>query len=351
MALLDTIDSVREDFVWKDGERLVSFGRSALASLPAFLRAAEMEQYALLSTDRAIEQFSAISIGGGDVVAAASSCSIVGPGGVAELAAGLSESVGGLPIVAIGGGRVLDTAKAIASTTGVDVAAIPTTLSGAPMSGSHRLPAGFSGRAQTIRPRVVIANPDLMASQPKTLRVGSAMNALSHAVEAIFVETSSAVPRLAAVRAINLIGRALGADRDDPETRLRLSLGAIEAGYALGAVGFALHHVICQTIVRIGGVAHAPTYAVLLPYTLEFYKLRDELAWSLIRDEIGAPDPSVALARICAESGAPTTLTGLGMPLERIDQIVAAASERPELRLTPGGATAHDVRALIESAL
>lgn len=352
MSLLDAIDTQREDFVWKDGERLIAFGRSSLASLPAFLHAAQMEQYALLTTDRALDQFCSIAIGGADIAMAAQRRVIAGPGGVPELAAALAQDVGELPIVAVGGGRVIDTAKAIASTTGAKVAAIPTTLSGAPMTGSHRLPAGYSGPAKTIRAAVVIAHPDLMASQPEDLRTGSAMNALSHAIESLFVEGGSAVTRLAAARAARLIFRSLLDDQLDEQTRRqRLALGAIEAGYALGATGYALHHVICQTIVRVGEVAHAPTYGVMLPYTLEFYKVRDDLVWNLISEELGVPDPSMAIARVCAAAGNPTTLTALGVAPERVDSIVAAAAERRELALTPGGATAEDIRSLVESAL
>lgn len=352
MSLLDAIDTAREDFVWKDGERLIAFGRASLASLPAFLRAAQIDEYALITTDRALDQFSSIAIGGQDIAAGARRRAIVGPGGVPELAAAASEDVGDLPIVAVGGGRVIDTAKAIASTQGSKVVAIPTTLSGAPMTGAHRLPAGYEGAARTVRPAIVIAHPDLMGSQPDGLRMGSAMNALSHAVESLFVAGSSAVPRLAAARAVRLLFRSLADEELDAQTRrLRLALGAIEAGYAIGASGYALHHVVCQTIVRVGEVPHAPTYGVLLPYTLEFYKLRDDLAWSLIAEEMGVTDPSMAIARLCAAAGNPTTLTALGVAPERVEQIVAAAAERRELALTPGGATADDIRTLVESAL
>lgn len=352
VSLLDAIDSAREDFVWKDGERLIAFGRSSLASLPAFLRAAQMEDYALVTTDRALDQFSSIAIGGGDIANGAQGRVIVGSGGVPDLAAAALEEVGDLPIIAVGGGRVIDVAKAIAGTNKTKVAAVPTTLSGAPMTGVHRPPAGYAGEARTVRPAIVIGHPDLMASQPNDLRAGSAMNALSHAVESLFVEGGSAVPRLAGARAVRLLFRSLDDGSIDEETRrLRLSLGAIEAGYAVGATGYALHHVICQTIVRIGEVAHAPTYGVMLPYTLEFYKLRDDLVWSLISEEMNVPDPSMAIARVCAAAGNPTTLTALGVAPERIDSIVGAAAERRELNLTPGGATAEDIRSLIESAL
>lgn len=351
MTLLDELDHSRADFVWKDGERLIAFGPAALASLPAYLRAAKMEQFVLLTTDRGLDQFGSIAVGGGDVVASAEETVLVGPGNVADLAAELREQVGDRPVVAVGGGRVIDVAKAIASTYDQRVAAVPTTLSGAPMTGAHRLPTGFAGEARTVRPAVVIGVPDLMASQPRNLLVGSAMNALAHAVESLFVTTGSAVPRLAGARAVRLLSRTL-ADESISEDRLRLqlSLGAIEAGYAVGAAGYALHHVICQTIVRVAEVPHAPTYGVMLPYTLEFYKVRDDLTWSLISDEMGTPDPSMTIARLCADAGNPTTLEALGVAPERIDTIVGTAAERRELRLTPGGATADDIRSLIESA-
>lgn len=352
MTLLDALDSEREDFVWKDGERLIAFGRSSLASLPAFLNAAGIERYGLVSTDRALDQFGSIAIGGGEIVAGAEKSVTVGPGGVSDLAADLVDELEGLPLIAVGGGRVIDVAKAVAGVSGSKVAAVPTTLSGAPMTGAHRLPAGYAGKARTVRPAIVIANPDLMASQPETLRTGSAMNALSHAVESLFVVGGSAVPRLAAARAVRLVFRSLLDDTINEETRqLRLALGAVEAGYAIGATGYALHHVLCQTIVRIGEVQHAPTYGVMLPFTLEFYKLRDDLAWNLVSEEMGTTDPSVMIAKACAASGNPTTLTDLGLAPERVESIVGAASERPELRLTPGGVNAEEIRSLIQSAL
>jgi alcohol dehydrogenase class IV len=350
--LLDEIDRQREDFVWKDGERLIAFGRSSLASLPAFFHAAGMEQYAIVTTERALEQFDSIAIGGSDIAQGAKSRVLIGSGGVPELAAGVLEELEELPIVAVGGGRVIDVAKAVAAVRRTKVAAVPTTLAGAPMTGVHRLPAGHPGGVPTVRPAIVIAHPDLMASQPDAVRAGSAMNALSHAIESLFVLGGSAIPRLAGARAARLLFRSLDDQLLDELTRRqRLALGALEAGYAIGASGYALHHVICQTIVAIGEVAHAPTYGVMLPFTLEFYKLRDDLSWSLISEELGEIDPSMAIARTNAAVGAPTTLTELGVAPERIERIVAAAAERPELRLTPGGATEEDIRSLVNAAL
>lgn len=349
MTVTDDLEIAREDFVWKDGERLIAFGGSALASLPGFLRAAQMEEYVLVTTDRGLDQLA--SVGGGDVETGAVETVMVGEGNVADLAAELIKPVGSRPIVAVGGGRVIDVGKAVAGASDQRVAAIPTTLSGAPMTGVHRLPAGYAGQAKTVRPAVVIGVPDLMASQPMALRTGSAMNGLSHAIESAFVTTTSPVPRMAAIRGVELIFRSLVSEEmDEPTRRVRMALGAIEAGYAVGASGYALHHVICQTIVRMAKVPHAPTYGVMLPYTLEFYKVRDALTWQLIADAMGTPDPSVELAKACAAAGNPTSLMDLGVVPERVEAIIAAASERSELRLTPGGANANDIRTLVESA-
>lgn len=349
MAVIDQLELAREDFVWKDGERLIAFGGSALASLPGFLRAAQMEEYVLLTTDRGLEQLG--PVGGDDVRTGAVETVMVGEGNVADLAAGLIDPVGARSVVAVGGGRVIDVGKAVAGASGQRVAAIPTTLSGAPMTGVHRLPAGFAGRAKTVRPAIVIGIPDLMASQPTSLRTGSVMNGLSHAIESAFVTTTSPVPRMAAIRGTELLFRSLvNEEIDEPTRRVRMALGAIEAGYAVGASGYALHHVICQTIVRMAEVPHAPTYGVMLPYTLEFYKVRDALTWQLIADAIGTADPSVEIAKACAAAGNPTSLTDLGVVPERVEAIISTASERSELRLTPGGANANDIRTLIESA-
>ena len=69
------------------------------------------------------------------------------PGSVPAAAAGILDDAGGERLVALGGGRAIDTAKAVAAVTGAEVAAMPTTLSGAEMTGIHRLPARRRGRA------------------------------------------------------------------------------------------------------------------------------------------------------------------------------------------------------------
>ena len=118
-----------------------------------------------------------------------------------------------------------DSAKAIACADGLTVAAIPTTLSGAEMTPFHRMPAGVD-EWRLVRPSLVIAHPDLMASQPMPGLAASAMNALAHAIEALYTPLANPVAEDAALRAVTQIalGLTLGTGT--------LALGAVLAGYA-----------------------------------------------------------------------------------------------------------------------
>ena len=69
-----------------------------------------------------------------------------------DAAAEVRGEVGARPLVALGGGRVIDAAKAIGSADGLSVATIATTLSGAELSAHHRPLAGHeSARASGRR--------------------------------------------------------------------------------------------------------------------------------------------------------------------------------------------------------
>ncbi len=176
----------------------------------------------------------------------------------------MAAEVGSDRLVAWGGGRVIDVAKAIASARDGSVCAVPTTLSGAEMSSGHRTLAGFEDRPR-VRPALVLAVPRLMASAPPELLRSSAMNALGHAMEALYVPSRNPVATLAGLRAAELLADGL----DSPDGGESLALGSILAGYALGSTELSLHHVVCQTIVRVCSTPHAATNAVMLPHTAE----------------------------------------------------------------------------------
>jgi alcohol dehydrogenase class IV len=323
--------SGERDFTWLDGERLIRFGRGALAAAPELLRARGFDGYALLTTPR-FEDAAPLLVEGAAVVLH------VPAGSVPEAAAAVRDGAGGRPVVALGGGRVVDSAKAIAAADGVRCAALATTLSGAELTGFHRLPAGVEGRS-LVRPSLVIADPALMASQPMPGLAASAMNALAHAVEATYTPLANPVASAAALRGAELLARGIEAEgRDD------LALGALLAGYASGQAGYAVHHVVCQTIVRVGGTPHAETNATMLPHVLRLMRDRAPAQLAALGAVIGDAD------RLAARAGV-SGLAALGFDRDLIPDVVAAVLPRPELQNTPSPPGEDELRALVEAAL
>jgi len=250
-------------------------------------------------------------------------------------------------VVALGGGRVIDSAKAVGAADSLPVAAVPTTLSGAELTGFHRLPEGVDG-VRLVRPSLVIADPALMASAPMPLLAASAMNALAHAVEALYTPLANPVASMAALRGASLLASGLHGEGDPSQgQREDLALGALLAGYASGQTGYAVHHVVCQTIVRVGGTTHAETNATMLPHTLRLMRGRapDEIA--RVEDALGGQDVAAQLASRAGVSG----LRALGFDPARVDDVVAAVMPRPELANTPDPPGEAEMRELVEAAL
>lgn len=321
-----------ESFTWADGERLIRFGPGALAEAPGLLAARGFEDYTLLTTVRAEGDAP-------ELVAGAARVLHVPAGPVPDAAAAVRDGAQGAPLVALGGGRVIDSAKAIGGADGLPVAAVPTTLSGAPMTRFHRMPAGVDTYG-LVRPALVIAEPAVMASQPMPDLAASAMNACAHAVEALYAPMRSPVTDMAALRAVDLFESALAGEEP---VRPELALASILGGYAVGCSGFAVHHAVCQTTVRLLRTPHAQTNAVMLPHSVQFVADRD-------REALRGLDPA-RIGPLAARAGV-THLRELGVGEPQLDDLVAAILQHPAIGNTPGGTpTASELRDLLARAI
>jgi maleylacetate reductase len=331
-------------FTWVDGERLIRYRAGAVDEAPALLAGRGFERFALLTTERAVSAAPALT-GAADIVLH------VPAGQVPEAAASVRGDVGGRPIVALGGGRVIDAAKAIGGADHLQVAAIPTTLSGAEFTRFHRMPAGVE-EWNVIRPSVVIADPQLMASQPMPQLAASALNALAHAIEALYTPLANPAAELCGLRAAELIASGLGQAEPDRE---RLALGALLAGWATGSAGYAFIHVMSQTTVRVAGTPHAQTYAVLLPHGLRLLESRLPEMLTRVAAALGAGDPTPELAagraaQLAAQAGV-VRLSALGATEDHIPEIVEQASARAELQKTPDPPSADELTRMLQAAL
>lgn len=327
---------MRRDFTWRDAGRTVVFRRGGVAHAVELLRENGVEEFELLSTARAL-------VGADKLVDAAAGVHEVSPGQVPAAAAAL---VGGLapppnakegvrvrPLVALGGGRVIDVAKAVAAVSGAEVVAIPTTLSGAPMTGIHRLPERAEQRVRgMVRPSLVLADPEAMTSQPEAALRASAMNALAHGADTLYLPLSNPVSEMTALRGAELIGRSLDQGREERD-RADLALGSLLCGYAIDSAGIGLHHLICQTLVRVCGTPHAETNAAMLPHALALLAERAPEAYGQLAVTLGTD--LKGLPQRVGELGRPQGLGEMGGDESRLDEAIEAMLRRPELAHVP----------------
>jgi maleylacetate reductase len=322
--------------IWRHVEqgRTIVFGRGALGSAATELG----EGYALLTTKR--------TLAGQETLAERAQATVlVPPGRVDDVAAHLRPSVAANRLLALGGGRVIDVAKARAAADPPrTVAAIPTTLSGAEMTGLHRHAHGVDSATPRVRPALVVNDPELSASQPPAELASSAANALGHAFEALVTTRSSALSTVAAFEAARLIA---GAFHPEPD-RDALALASLLAGWAIDHAGLGLHHVLAQTVVRMTDRAHAAVNAALLPATIVALERRAPAAFGALGERIGERPNELAIRlRYLAGTGG---LLQLGADREALTQAATLAAQQPELRRTPPAADAAELASILRAA-
>jgi alcohol dehydrogenase class IV len=273
----------------------------------------------------------------------------VSRGPVPDAAAAIIDSVHNPTLVALGGGRVIDTAKAIAAVRGGRVCAVPTTLSGAEMTAIHRLPAGHEHEARhLVRPALVIADPTEMTTLEDLPLRASAMNSLAHGAEALYTPLANPVATLVALRGAELLAAALERPAEERD-RKELALGSLLCAHALDSAGYALHHVVCQTLVWVLSTPHAETNATILPLTMEAMRSRAPAAIESLAGALGA-DAAGIRERIEALGGGPRRLGDLGAERGRLRRALDAILSRAELQNTPDPPGREELEGLLEAA-
>ena len=113
---------------------------------------------------------------------------------------------------------------------------------------------------------------------------------------------------------------------------------------------FGLHHVICQTLVRVCGSPHAETNAAILPRAMALLVGRAPDRFADLAAAIDT-DPEDIEARILELGGNPAGLGAVGANRAKLDQALEAMLLRPELAFVPGPPSIRDdLEQLIESA-
>ena len=326
---------VTTGFRHAERDRTIVFGPGALDAAQDLLP----PEFTLLTTDRAAGSQPAI-------VRRAAAVVEVPSGAVDALAADLRDRVGGRALVALGGGRVIDTAKAIAAAEGIAVViAIPTSLSGAEMTGVHRHACGVPDHIARMRATVVINDPALTASLPSAQLAAGTANAAGHALTALLSIRSTPIAQAVGRAAIQRFGQAWAEPQPD---KCGLALGALLAGWSVDVSGLGPHHALVQTAVRAVSIGHAHVNAVLLPHTIRAFRDRAAEQLASIDADLGTP-----LEEFAESLRTRAAATGLGDLVDHADTLKRtseAAAARPEMQLIPPPIDADEAMSIYRAA-
>ena len=228
--------------------------------------------------------------------------------------------------VAIGGGSTVGLGKALSSRTGLPHIAMPTTYAGSemtPILGETQHGIKTTRRSQDLIPDTVIYDVDLTLGLPSRISAASGMNAIAHAVEALYAEDANPLTSLMAEEGIAALGRALPrivVAPSDGAARHDALYGAWLCGTCLGAVGMSLHHKLCHVLGGSFDLPHAETHAIMLPHATAYNAVAAPEAMLRIARALGASDAARGLHELAQRLGLPKTLAEIGMPESGIDR-------------------------------
>jgi alcohol dehydrogenase len=200
-------------------------------------------------------------------------------------------------LIGIGGGSVIDTAKAIGvilqeggriqDFEGLDLIKKPITpLIAVPTTAGTGSEVTFwsvitdterklkmSIGSPLIAPRIAIVDPMLTLTLPKEITAFTGIDALVHSIEAytaLFSQPISDPLALSAIRLIaNNIRKAYANGRDD-KARYNMMLGSMLAGIAFGNSDVASVHCMGEAMGGLYDTPHGLAMAVCLPYCVEY---------------------------------------------------------------------------------
>ncbi len=239
-------------------------------------------------------------------------------------------------LVSFGGGSVTGLGKALALRTDLLQIAVPTTYAGSEVTAIlGQTEAGLKTTITDprVQPEVIVYDPRLITGLPVQISVTSGLNAMAHAVEALYARDRNPLTSTLALEGFRALWTGLpqvAAKPADLAARSATQYGAFLCGLVLGQVGMSLHHKLCHVLGGSFDLPHAEIHAVILPHAVAYNINAEGLEW--IRDSQLYPDNlsvSEALQRFARDLKAPMALRDLGMKEADLDRAADLAMQTP----------------------
>ena len=336
-------------------ERIV-FGIGTIASIGAELDRMDVSRAIVLSTRGHAELAERVAgLLGHRAVGQFNGAAPHTPVDVTEQALEIIRGLGADAVVSVGGGSTTGLGKAVTSRLGIRHLVVPTTYAGSeltPMLGETASGEKTTRSGPEILPDTVIYDIQLTTTLPWSVTVTSAVNAMAHAVEALYSKDADDETDQWATQAIRSLVLGLHTLRGDLgglEARSELLYGACLAGRCLGAVGMGLHHKLCHTLGGTFNLPHAATHAVVLPYAMAYNESAAPAAMSRIAEVMQSDHAPNAVQSLVRELDGPMSLREIGFADADVDRAAELAVARAYPN--PRDVTRSGVAALLHRAL
>jgi maleylacetate reductase len=257
-------------------------------------------------------------------------------------------------LLAWGGGSAVGVAKALSLESGLPILAVPTTYAGSEMTavwGITEQGRKTTGRDDRVAPRVVLYDPSLTVSLPERTSAASGMNAVAHAVEALYAHDASPLSSLLAVEGIRRMAAALPTVVDRPgdlPARSDALCGAHLCGWALDMCSMGLHHKLCHVVGGTFDLPHALVHAVLLPYVVAYNAPAAPAAMEAVAEALGTKSAPEGLLALNRRLGLPLALADLGVGRTDLEMMVELAMRQSYPNPRP--LERDGIRALLQAA-
>ena len=289
-------------------------------------------------------------------------------------------------IVAIGGGSVLDSGKAMGLVAGnggrcrdyagagkakkpaVPVIALPTTagtsaeVTDVAVIADREINARLGLRSNYIVPRVAVVDPLLTLTVPPAVTAATGMDALSHAIES-YTNTVSDIPTdLASLEAIRLIGRNLPAavaNGKNIKARENMCMACVLVGLAYRNTRLGILHAITGPFCGHYEVAHGVANAILLPHVMRYNALGNYEKFAAVAKALGVSGKGLteremalkaadAVADLLKDVELPADFKAMNLDANKLPAITKEAVRSANLAVNPRVAGEKDLLAICQ---
>lgn len=238
-------------------------------------------------------------------------------------------------LVAIGGGSTTGLSKAISYRTGLPQIVLPTTYAGSemtPILGQTEDGLKTTLSDPKIVPDTVIYDVNLTLGLPAGMSGTSGINAIAHAVEALYAENRNDATSEMAEEGIRRLASALpiiAGNPRDVSARTDALFGAALCGCCLASAGMSLHHKLCHTLGGSFGLPHAETHTAVLPHATQYNANDEPEVMRRIATALDGAHAPAALFSLGQAVGAEMALRDLGFREEDLDKAADLAVQQP----------------------